>query len=99
MGSHPENNMRHTRIDLSPHRIGRIFFCDPRNLVGRRLHIPEIVYGTRGIYQHNVGAVSRFSAVDVPATRGPRYESWSGCSAANHGSRDDDMFTNSTGKR
>jgi hypothetical protein len=59
-GSHPGNNMRtyENRLIASSHR--RIFFCDPRNLVGRRL---------RGIYQHNVGVVSRFSAVDVPATR------------------------------
>src|SRR4249920_3693197 len=42
--SHPENNMTtyENRLIASSHR--RIFFCDPRNLVGRRL---------RGIYQHN----------------------------------------------
>jgi hypothetical protein len=58
--SHPENYMTtyENRLIASSHR--RIFFCDPRNLVGRRL---------RGIYQHNVGVVSRFSAVGVPATR------------------------------
>jgi hypothetical protein len=76
------------RLIASSHR-SHMFLRSAK--VRRRLHIPEIVHGARGIYQHNVGVVSRFSAVDVPATRGPRYESWSGCSAANAGRSDPDI--------
>jgi hypothetical protein len=32
-------------------------------------YYPAVVCGARGIYQHNVGVMSRFSALDVPATR------------------------------
>jgi hypothetical protein len=66
--SHPKNNMMayENRLIASSHR-SHMFLRSAK--VGRRLHIPEIVCGTRGIYQHNVGVVSRFSAVDVPATK------------------------------
>jgi hypothetical protein len=66
--SHAKNNMMayENRLIASSHR-SHMFLRSAK--VGRRLHIPEIVCGTRGIYQHNVGVVSRFSAVDVPATK------------------------------